>query len=160
MRVKLSISILCLIVAGSAFAMSGGKPDPAGKEVIEYLSQQDYQNNWQLWPGKDKLYKGAHPHGAFLTSYVSDGALEAINGKQGVIPDGEFVVKENYSPEKKLAAITVMYKQAGYNPEGGDWFWLKYKPDGSIEKEGKVGGCIGCHASVKANDWLFTGPVK
>jgi hypothetical protein len=53
-----------------------------------------------------------------------------------------------------------MYRQAGYNADGGDWFWLKYKPDGAILAEGKVGGCIGCHAAVQMNDWLFTGPVK
>jgi hypothetical protein len=33
-------------------------------------------------------------------------------------------------------------------------------PDGTILKEGKVGGCINCHTGVKANDWLFTGPIK
>lgn len=163
MRLRLTVIILCLAVAGSAFAahhMAGEKkPATNGKAVIEYLNQQKYQS-WQLWPGKTELYKGRHPHGAFLTTYVSSGAYQAIEAKAGSIPDGEFIVKENYSPEKKLAAVTVMYKQAGYNPAGGDWFWLKYKPDGTIAKEGKVGGCIGCHTGVQDNDWLFTGPVK
>lgn len=134
-------------------------PAATGKEVLAYLQQADYQS-WQLWPGKTKLYDGRHPHGAFLTTYVSKGAYLAIQGKAGSIPSGEFVVKENYTPEKTLDAITVMYKQAGYNAEGGDWFWLKYAADGTIQKEGMVGGCIGCHAAVKNNDWLFTGPVK
>ena len=53
-----------------------------------------------------------------------------------------------------------MYKVEGYNPEGGDWFWLKYTPDGRIEKEGKVAGCIGCHAAAQGNDWLLTGPLQ
>lgn len=134
-------------------------PAAKGKEVIDYLNQSNYQS-WQLWPGKTKLYEGKHPHGAFLTTYVSKGAYTAIEGKTGEIPNGDFIVKENYTPEKKLAAVTVMYKQAGYNPEGGDWFWLKYAPDGTVQKEGKVGGCIGCHTAVKNNDWLFLGPVK
>ncbi len=38
----------------------------------------------------------------------------------GPMPAGAIVVKENYMPDKKLAAITVMYKVAGYNPEVGN----------------------------------------
>jgi hypothetical protein len=134
-------------------------PAPKGKEVVAYLNQVNY-TSWQLWPGKAKLYEGRHPHGSFLTTYVSKGAYKAIEGKKGSIPAGEFVVKENYTPEKQLDVITVMYRQAGYNADGGDWFWLKYKLEGTIMAEGQVGGCIGCHAAVKDNDWLFTGPIR
>jgi hypothetical protein len=49
-----------------------------------------------------------------------------------------------------------MYKVAGYNPEANDWFWAKYKADGTVLKEGKVAGCINCHAAKKANDFVFT----
>ncbi len=154
---------LTLAITGNAFSAhhvaDEKKPAAVGNDVIAYLNQVDYQN-WQLWPGKSKLYEGRHPHGSFLTTYVSRGAYQAIENKTGSIPSGEFVVKENYTAEKKLAAITVMYKQAGYNAEGGDWFWLKFTPDGTVEKEGKVSGCIGCHAAVRSNDWLFIGPVK
>ena len=77
-----------------------------------------------------------------------------------MLPFCKRIVKENYSPEKKLAAITVMYRITGFDPKADDWFWLKYGPDGTIMKEGKVGGCINCHSDVKDNDWLFTGPIK
>ena len=150
----LLVSFFC---SGNLFAAD--LPTATGQDVINYLSEVNYQG-WQLWPGKTKFYEGRHPHGSLLTTYVSKGAYQAIEGKAGSIPSGDFVVKENYTAEKKLAAVTVMYKQAGYNAEGGDWFWLKYAPDGTIQKEGKVGGCIGCHAAVKSNDWLFIGPVK
>lgn len=33
------------------------------------------------------------------------------------------VVKENYKPDKTLAAITVMHKVAGFDPAGGDWLF-------------------------------------
>ncbi|PLX86781.1 MAG: hypothetical protein C0618_08565 [Desulfuromonas sp.] len=158
MVLRLSLTVaLTLMLSTSVFAAN--LPDTNGKAVIEYLNKTDYQG-WQLWPGKTKLYKGTHPHGALLTTYVSSGAYKAIEGKAGGIPNGEFIVKENYTPEKKLAAVTVMYKQQGYSPDGGDWYWLKYAPDGTIDKEGKVDGCIGCHRAVKNNDWLFIGPVK
>lgn len=136
------------------------KPGAAGKELWDYLAKKEYAKKFTLWPGKEKLYKGAEPHGALLTTYVNKKALEAIQGKKGVLPAGSIVVKENYTPEKKLAAITVMYKVDKYNPEANDWFWAKYNPDGSIDKEGKVAGCIGCHAKAKDNDYLFTGKLK
>jgi hypothetical protein len=146
--------------ASAAQQLSGGKlPETDGQAVIAYLNKTGYQG-WQLWPGKPKLYPGRFPHGSLLTTYVSKGTYQAVQEKAGSIPSGEFVVKENYTPDKQLVAITVMYKQAGYNAEGGDWFWLKALPDGTIQEEGKVGGCIGCHAAVKSNDWLFIGPVR
>jgi hypothetical protein len=160
----LVLALLLLIAltgyVSAAQPLSGDKPpETDGKAIIAFLQESGYQG-WQLWPGKPKFYPGRFPHGSLLTTYVSKGAYRAVRGKAGSIPTGEFVVKENYTPDKQLIAITVMYKQAGYNAEGGDWFWLKALPDGTIQEEGKVGGCIGCHAAVKNNDWLFIGPVK
>jgi len=124
--------------------------------VFKYISKTNDYHNWDLWPGKGKLYRGRHPHGAFLTTYVNGIALAAI--KEGkVMGDGAIIVKENYTPEKKLAAITVMYKVKGYNPAAGDWFWGKYGPDGSVMKAGKVGGCIKCHSVKASNDYIYTG---
>ena len=135
---------------------------PAAKadSVIKYISDISPYQNWDLWPGKGKLYEGQHPHGAFLTTYVNESAAKALKNKAGELPPGAIVVKENYTPEKKLAAVTVMYKKAGYDPAAGNYYWLKYAPDGTVQKSGKVDGCINCHQSVKGNDWLFTGPIK
>jgi hypothetical protein len=63
-------------------------------------------------------------------------------------------------PGKKLAAVTVMYKVKGYNPDAGDIFRMKFLPDGKIEASGKVDMCIGCHTKAMENDFLFTGKVK
>lgn len=141
-------------------AKEPGCPLPIGQAVLEYVTVNNPYLKWNLWPGKEKLYPGQHPHGAFLTTYVSPLAFYAIQDHAGQIPDTAFIVKENYSPEKQLAAVTVMYKVKDYNPEAGDWFWLKYTPDGKIAAEGKIAGCIDCHTSTKDNDWLFTGPLK
>jgi len=146
--------------AGTGLAAEGKVLAPEGKAVVGYLTKTVEYRSWPHWPGKGSLYQGQHPHGAFLTTYVNPEAAKAISARAGTLPDGAMVVKENYSADKQLAAITVMYRVKGYNPEGGDWFYLKYAPDGSIDKEGKVAGCIGCHAAVRGNDWLFTGPVK
>jgi hypothetical protein len=154
-------ALLCL--PALAFAMSHGQemmPKPEGKSLIKYLDKAKYQESWALFPGKGKLYEGRHPHGAFLTTYVNDKALKALQERTGMLPDGAIIVKENYSPEKQLMAITTMYRVKGYNADAGDWFWIKSGPDGAIMAEGKVEGCISCHGSVIMNDWLFTGPVK
>lgn len=135
-------------------------PAPEGQAVIAYITKDNPYQKWQMWPGKEALYTGQHPHGAFLTTYVTPQAYDAIENKAGQIPADALIVKENYSPEKQLAAVTVMYKKEGYNPEAGDWFWLKYLPDGTIEKEGKAEGCINCHGTRKDNDYIFTSPIK
>ncbi|UCD67426.1 MAG: cytochrome P460 family protein [Betaproteobacteria bacterium] len=164
MRAKILASSLLALVFGfggvAAVIADGHMAPTEGKAFIRYITEKDDYTKWPLFPGKGKLYKGAHPHGALLTTYVSPDAMTAIRGKKGVIPSGGIIVKENYSPEAKLAAVTVMYKKAGYNPDAGDWYWIKYAPNGAIEKEGKVAGCINCHRAVQGNDWVFTGPVK
>ena len=156
------MAFLCAAAIPASVAGEGSAtmPAPAGKDLWNHLTKVKYRENFTLWPGKGKLYKGTEPHGALLTTYVNKPALEAIQGKKGSMPAGAIVVKENYMPDKKLAAITVMYKVAGFNPEAGDWFWAKYAPDGKIEAEGKAAMCIGCHGQKKGNDFLFTGELK
>lgn len=153
--------LLVLLPAGDVLSTSHtGHPPPEGKAIIDYITNVDDYHRWELWPGKGPFYKGQHPHGSFLTTYLSPEAIQAMKDKLGVMPVGAVVVKENYTVKRTLDTITVMYKSAGYNSEAGDWYWLKFSPDGAIAKEGKVQSCIACHAMVKGNDWLFTGPLK
>ncbi len=160
------VKVFCLLtltafLAAPMVTTAGMKlPAADGKALWAYLTGVKYQETFALWPGKGKLYKGKEPHGALLTTYVNKKALGAIEGKKGVMSPGAIVVKENYKPDKTLAAITVMFKVDKYNPEVNDWFWVKYAPDGKVQKEGKVGGCIGCHGQVKGNDYFFTGKLK
>lgn len=156
------VAVLVIPIFAASVGEGGGAtlPAPAGTDLWNYLTKMNYRESFSLWPGKGKLYKGTEPHGMLLTTYVNKTALGAIQGKKGTMPAGAIVVKENYKPDKKLAATTVMYKVAGFNPEAGNWFWVKYASDGTIQKEGKVGGCIGCHGRAKGNDFLFTGKLK
>lgn len=146
---------------GDAEDMAAEAPEANGAAIIEFLNAADYQTAWQHLPGTEPMYTGQDPHGALLSTYFNAIALKAINDKAGSIPVGGMVVKENYMPDGKLAAITVMYKAAGYeNPEANNWFFLKYAPDGVIEAEGPVQGCTECHGDVSDNDFLFTADVK
>ena len=95
-----------------------------------------------------------------LTTYVNPAVYDALTGKDGIMPDGAIIVKENYTPEGNLDANTVMYKKSGYNADHHDWFWLKVLADGTVAKEGMVEGCQSRHSEVKDNDYVWTGLLK
>ena len=129
------------------------------RELWEELQAAGYQENWATVPGKGKLYKGQAPHGALLSTYLSPEAVEALKSKPGEMPADAIIVKENYTPDEQLDSITVMYKEPGYDPDHGDWYWAKFAPDGTMQAAGKPKGCISCHGSVRSNDYIFTFPI-
>lgn len=137
-----------------------GAPEADGKALYNYITTEKNYKNWKMWPGKGELYNGTEPHGALLTTYVTDAAFSAVEGKRGSIPDGSIIVKENYMPDKTLDAITVMYKIKGYDADNNDWFWAKYSPDGTVQDEGKIQGCIDCHGQRRDHDLIWTSDLK
>lgn len=117
-------------------------------------------------------YEGVAPHGMMLETLYTEATVDGHTG--------DLVVKRNYGPEgvskdavlsdpyTHLAAVTVMFRrEAGFDPDNADWFWVKYLPDGSLDKNpagmrlaGKVAkgmdaGCIACHTGA-GDDMLFT----
>ena len=116
-------------------------------------------------------YEGVEPHGALLETFYTKAA---INGHTGTL-----VVKRNYGPADvdydqvigdpagHLGAVTVMFqREDGYDADNQDWFWVKYLPDGTLDKNpngtslaGRVAkgadvGCIACHSGE--DDYIFT----
>jgi len=108
------------------------------------------------------LYVGGPPHGA---------VREVLEGK---IDGNRIIVKRNYGGKdvsipnvekdraKFLKAVTVMIKKDGYDPKNADWYWAKYKADGTLDKTpkgdkiaGKFPGCIACHNSASGGDLVF-----
>jgi hypothetical protein len=129
-------------------------PQPDAGDLRHYItSHVPYKKEFTLWPGKPEMFEGKEPHGSFLTIYVNDIGLKSINKTS--FDNNSIVLKENYTPDKKLAAITVMYKVKGYNPGGGDWFWVNYDADFKILEKGKVKACLGCHSDAKDKDYVF-----
>lgn len=129
----------------------------AGDLRNHFLGHMPYKK-WEKWPGKGEMYEGTEPHGAYLTVYVNDIAFLSIKKSKGM-DNNSIILKENYTSDKKLSQITVMYKVKGFNPEDGDWFWAKYDSNFDIIGEGKLKACIGCHGQVKSNDYIYTGKV-
>ena len=156
-KIFAAIALGSFVVAGAwaGTALSGDMPEADGKALWEYATKTNPYTGWEYFPGRDGIYKGTQPHGAMLKVYVNDLALQALReGKP--LPYGSIVLKENYGKDgKSLMAVTPMYRVEGFNPEGDDWFWAKYKASGEVDKSGKVEGCIKCHAEKKGSSWIF-----
>lgn len=153
-----ALALACIL--SPALALAGGNQSelPVKKvgELYQYISRGNPYTGWQLWPGTHKMFPGRRPHGAFLTVYVNDIALKSLKAGEKKFPQGSIIVKENYTAARKLDFITAMYRVDGYNPMGGDWYWLKYSPKGGVEAQGKITSCIGCHSAMITRDWVFT----
>jgi len=137
-------------------------PLATGASLQGYLDSQDYHEAWSLYPGKGRLYapQVSSPHGALLTTYLNGVANETIQNKQGVLPEGSIIVKENYLPDGTFVGVTAMYKVKGFDPPTNDWFWVKWSGKGTIKQEGKVEGCISCHGTKRDNDFIWTSSVR
>lgn len=152
-----------------SYSVVKAKPDTTGAAIWAHLQEENYRENWSLWPGTEAFYEGTQPHGMLLTTYVNDVALHAIESGASAMPDGAIIVKENYMPNRELGAITTMYKRHGYNGEHHDWFFSKHLPSGDLDKmemngmtmpmEGRLPGCQNCHLAKQDNDYLYTGEL-
>ncbi|WP_372885081.1 hypothetical protein [Shimia sp.] len=116
-------------------------------------------------------YDGVAPHGMMLETFYTSATVDGHSG--------DLLVKRNYGPEgvtsdavlqdpdKHLGAVTVMFRrESGYDADNQDWFWVKYLPDGSLDKnpkgmrlagrvaKGADAGCIACHSGEA--DYVFT----
>lgn len=161
---------------GPATGMKQPKPPFGSKSDIEFS-----QMLWNVLvsekltgPGmiRSLPYEGIEPHGVILEQLST---VIRVNDTTGVV-----YVKHNYlgeditrskvvnTPGPYLKAITVMFKrEAGYDPDNQDWFWVKYRPDGSLHAtprgvplagrvaKGMDQGCIACHADADGGDYLF-----
>lgn len=95
-------------------------------------------------------------HGAFVTVYVSDVGLAAINAGATEMPYGTIVVKDGFNENKELTNTVVMYKVKGFDPEHNDWFWASYTTTGDVTNEGRLSPCYNCHNRAAQSDYLFT----
>jgi hypothetical protein len=89
--------------------------------------------------------------------YVNTAAKGAWESGAHEYPVGSVLVKDQFdhAVAGRAAGVLVMEKrEAGYDPEGGDWRWLVLGLNGGIEREGKIDACIRCHADT-VGDHVF-----
>ncbi|MDY6971002.1 MAG: cytochrome P460 family protein [Thermodesulfobacteriota bacterium] len=143
-----SIVSCLLLISYSLAEMPGADP----KALWDYITNDSPYKEWSFWSDHQGMQPGRAPHGPLHKVYVND---QALNSSRPPVKYGSIVVKENYSKSEALKAITVMYKIDGYNPKDGDWFWVKYSPQGEAKPYGKPAGCVGCHGTRAKNDFIL-----
>jgi len=114
-------------------------------------------------------FEGNEPHGSIQQVLDTSIKVQKKTGRVIVkvnhMGEGADVKSVYADPNRYLAAYTVMFKKPdGYDPENGNWFWAKYKPDGSLDTNpkgmklaGRVAkgmdqGCIACHKAMGDGD--------
>lgn len=151
-------------------------PPFGGPEDIEYAKAlwSEMENARLVGANRihSQFYEGIEPHGFVLELFDTDITVAEHTGR--------VIVKNNYGPEgvtpeeaandpgKHFAAVTVMFRrEAGYDNDNENWFWAKYLPDGSLDKNpkgmelaGRVAkgaemGCIACHSAAPGDDYLY-----
>ncbi|MBT3196213.1 MAG: hypothetical protein HN842_07150 [Gammaproteobacteria bacterium] len=169
------IIIALSLVSVSALAGAAGMPF-GGQDSVD-----DAKALWQAMTNEglvgdnavhSRPYKGVPPHGMVLDTIEKD---ITVNGHTGHV-----IIKRNYGgkgvdvnkvakdPKPWLKAVTVMFKREnGYDADNQNWFWAKYKPNGSLHSnpkkmllagrvaKGKPAGCISCHRAAPGGDYLF-----
>ena len=168
----------------SVLALSTGFAAPlVAQDMPPFGSDEDQAYAALIWEAMGALnlvgegqihtfpYEGVAPHGMMLETFYTSATIGDHTGdlvvKRNYGPEGVSEDEVQREPEKHLGAVTVMFRrEAGYDADNQDWFWVKYLPDGSLDKNamgmslaGRVAkgadeGCIACHSGV--DDYLFT----
>ncbi|HIP82400.1 MAG TPA: hypothetical protein EYH36_02295 [Desulfocapsa sulfexigens] len=161
MTMQKKLILGCLVVAMTmsvaCFTVAEDMPGPDGEALWNHISKVSPYTEWGYWDDHKGMIEGRAPHGKYHKVFVNKKGIDSVSAP---VQYGTIQVKENYGKKKDLKAITVMYKVKDYNPKSGDWFWAKYSPAGKVLKAGKLKGCIGCHSTRVANDFVLVHEFK
>lgn len=152
MRKQLYIAIIFVISLGISSFAFGEMPGPDAKSLWKYITETSPYTSWGFWPDHKGLQEGDAPHAPLHKVFVNEVGLKSAHAP---VNFHTILVKENIGKDQKLKALTVMYKIKGYNPDAGDWFWVKYGNTGKVAKSGKPSGCIDCHSGAADSDYIM-----
>lgn len=141
-----------LIIAGCSMFGPTGQDQTIGETLSDEI---DGYQTWGTVPGFEEWEVGTSVHGDYVKYFIN--ATASNNLRE--LPSGSIIVKEGYSRDRELKAVTVMKRIEGFDPEAGDWFWARYTPDGSLTHAGgSTGGtasCVDCHSKASGGDYSF-----
>lgn len=184
---------LIVILAGVIYWQYSGPEDVPPLPVAEgppFGGPADIEYAGQIWAALGTLnmvgdgatvadvYPGGAPHGELLETITTTTTIDGHDGtlivkKNFAAPaDGDGITPEDVAadPNAYLVAVTIMFqREDGYDADNANWFWAKYLPDGSLDRNpadmqlaGRVGnreadaGCLGCHDDAPGEDYIFT----
>lgn len=152
--------------AADASAPDAAPPPFGGAEDVMHANELltaagDYASSWGNFTGFGGFQDSNAPHGPTVRIFINDVA----EADQANLPNGSILIKENFDAADvdTLTSITVMERRDGYNADAGDWFWAKFKPDGTLDTTpdgatqlaGPIGRCIECHKTATGDDYVF-----
>ena len=133
--------------------------------------QQDTTRTSQILPlGYQATYSPVRScrliHG-HTSSYIavranSTDVATLYNAANGPLPQGSVIVAEEYDKADctgGLTGYTLMFKDVpGYDPAAADWHWQRLDDQRVVLEDGRVQGCISCHAQCNRNDYTCSPP--
>ncbi len=164
MRASLRNLIVTLTMA-FAGAGSCGPPTPTSLVPADYRTRFTVVRNCRV------TFEHQSPNGVPTTPnitniivYVNPESAAAYNANANPLPAGTLVIKEEHSDPDctHMVAQSISHKEAGFDPDHGDWHWQHVLADRTIDADGRVERCSNnsCHgvAECRARDWMCTQP--
>lgn len=152
MKNYLSMCMVMIFLLGMSAMSFAEMPNTSPESLWQHITKTSPYTSWGFWPDHQGLQEGNAPHAPLHKVFVNELGLQSSHAPAAF---GTIVVKENIGRDNELKALTVMYKVKGFNPDAGDWYWVKYDTDGNAAKSGKPKGCISCHSGADDNDYIL-----
>ncbi len=139
----------CMIAPPSAPDRNSRGPD-----IYRFITAEEPYRQWKKLPPLGKRPEGA-PHGPQATVYANPIAAEALEGGTLPMPADSALLVENRGKDETVVSLEMMIKRPDFFRRHGDWYWLRFAPDGEVLKEGAMGQCIRCHKRRRQSDYVF-----
>ena len=154
-----------LILFAAVMMVSAGSADDDATPVSALDGYESWLKvNAQPITGDDTGTLGRNVHEGttgFRDVYVNPVGEARVSGDaSGEFPVGTILVKNSFedaggSPGD-LANVTVMVKrEAGFDPENGDWEYMVLTSTMRVRSQGVINNCVAFHSIVAANDYAF-----
>lgn len=167
------IAIFLISIISGLSLTSCSNDDATNPTNQEFIADDDTFKDFMSWT-LVKTIEGIDP--ALAASGAHAGNDSTVTRKiylknnqdriNGLFPVGTILVKHSSNPTGTVNEFTAMVKRGnGFNPSGNDWEWFMLMPDGTIAtQDGKKtrganlmnGMCVGCHAGIKKQDYVFS----
>jgi hypothetical protein len=140
----------------STAARGGGPRDAAGGggALATDAGLPDYHATFTKVTAERFVSQG-HAAGRFeVDVWANEAGKSALADQHGTVPVGAAIVMEHWEGGKRGPIMMMEKREAGFDPEHGDWRWLVVGSSGAVVKEGKIDSCAGCHGDAPF-DHLF-----
>lgn len=151
-------TLLVLLPGASVAGAAAPSPAVLWKRIVAL--EHDPRS---ILPGSRLYQPGSRTVDAFTIDRADRATRQAIRRAGGIVhlrryPSGALLIKENFSRPGRATGVTAMLKLPGYDPADRNWVMAAYAPGGRVIAYGKVASCIGCHALVRKQDFVYAPP--